>query len=58
MIFKETGIRYPLYVTTLSNGVTLRVYGDTAEGDDGKTYRHVGEEIDGVIHTIGWRCEE
>ncbi|MBR5825448.1 MAG: hypothetical protein IKY78_00025 [Clostridia bacterium] len=58
MIFKETGIRHPLYTATLSNGVTIQVYGDTAEGDDGKTYRHVGVEVDGVLITAGWECEE
>ena len=58
MIFKETGIRHPLYVTTLTNGVTLLVYGDTAEGDDGKVYRHVGVEVDGVLITAGWEVEE
>lgn len=58
MIFKETGIRHPLYVTTLTNGVTIQVYGNTAEGDDGKTYRHVGVEVDGVLITQGWEVAE
>ena len=58
MIFKETGIRHPLYVTMLTNGVTIQVYGDTAEGDDGKTYHHVGVEVDGVLITAGWEVAE
>lgn len=58
MIFKEASVRYPLYVTTLDNGVTLQVYGENAEGDDGKVYRHVGEEHNGVIYTVGWECAE
>lgn len=58
MILKETNIKHPLYVTILDNGVTIQVHGDTAEGDDGKTYRHVGAEVNGVLITQGWEVDE
>ena len=58
MIFKETNIKHPLYVTELDNGVTLCVYDGYAEGSDGKIYhcveRQTGEE-DYMI--VGWERE-
>lgn len=58
MIFKETDIRHPLYVTTLDNGVTLCVYDGYAEGSDGKIYRCVERQAgEDEIEVVGWRCE-
>lgn len=57
MIFKETDIRHPLYVTTLDNGVTLCVYDGYAEGDDGKIYHCVERQIcEDEFEVVGW-CE-
>lgn len=56
--FKETNILHPLYAAKLENGVIINVYGDRAEGNDGKTYYHVGKEnSDGILETVGWSCE-
>lgn len=56
-VLKENSIFHPLYVAALENGVHLTVYGDYATGSDGKTYYHVGEDIDGVLQTVGWSCD-
>lgn len=57
MIFKETDISHPLYVTTLDNGVLLCVYNGYAQGSDGKLYlcaeRKIGED---EYEFLGWRC--
>lgn len=56
--FKETKILHPLYAAELENGVIINVYGDKAEGNDGKTYYHVGREgTDGILKTVGWSSE-
>ena len=58
MIFKETDIRHPVYVTKLDNGVTLCVYDGYAEGSDGKIYRCVERETaEDEYEVVGWRCE-
>ena len=57
-IYKEAEIINPIYITTLDNGVTLFVFDGYAAGSDGKTYHHVGKEVDGDMVTVGWRCEE
>lgn len=57
-IYKETEIINPIYITILSNGVTLFVFDGYAAGSDGKTYHHVGEEVDGDMITVGWCCAE
>ncbi len=58
MIFKETDIRHPFYVTTLNNGVTLCVYDGYAEGSDGNIYncveRQTGED---EYEVVGWRVK-
>lgn len=57
-IFKQNDIKIPLFAATLENGVNINVYGDYAEGSDGKTYYHVGrEDEEGDLQTIGWSCE-
>lgn len=56
-IVKEKSILNPLYIATLENGVSLTVYGDHATGSDGKTYYHVGKDVDGVLQTVGWSCD-
>lgn len=56
-VLKEKDISHPLYAATLENGIKLTVYGDYATGSDGKTYYHVGEEIDDVLQTIGWSSD-
>lgn len=56
MIYKEVENNNPLYVSLLDNGVLICVYGDYAEGNDGNIYRHVGEEVDGDLETVGWEC--
>ena len=56
--FKETEILHPLYAARLENKVVINVYGDRAEGSDGKTYYHIGrEDSDGILRTVGWSCE-
>ncbi len=58
MIFKETDIRHPIYITTLENGVQLCVYDGYAEGSDGKIYHCVEDEIDtDEFELVGWECE-
>ena len=56
MILKETDFKNPLYVAVLENGVMLCVYGDYAESSDGNVYRHIGDEVDGELVTVGWEC--
>ncbi len=57
-ILKEIEVKNPLYVTTLENGVTLLVYGEYAEGNDGKKYRHIDKEVaKDEYESIGWCCE-
>ena len=57
-IFKQNDIKIPLFAATLENGVKINVYGDYAEGSDGKTYYHIGkEDEEGVLHTVGWSSE-
>ncbi len=59
MIFKETDIRHPLYVTMLENGVLLCVYDGYAEGSDGKTYHCAERKIsDDEYEFLGWRYEK
>ena len=56
--FKETKILHPLYAAKLENGVIINVYGDRAEGSDGKTYYRVGKEnAEGDLESISWSCE-
>lgn len=58
ILFKETEIFHPLYAARLENEVVINIYGDRAEGSDGKTYYHVGfEDSDGILRTVGWSCE-
>lgn len=55
MVFKETDIRHPLYVTTLTNGVHLCVYDGYAQGSDGKIYRCVEREVsEDEFEVVGW----
>ena len=55
-IYKETKIKYPLYVTVLDNGVTLLIFDGYAEGSDGKKYQSVIKEIkDGEYELVGWK---
>lgn len=56
-ITKEIDVLHPLYIARLENGVSLEVYGDSANGSDGKTYYHIGKEVDGVLETLGWSCD-
>ena len=56
IIYKETKIKHPLYVTVLDNGVTLLIFDGYAEGSDGKKYRSVTKEIsDGEYELVGWK---
>ena len=57
-IYTETNIINPMYIATLDNGVTLFVFDGYATGSDGKTYHHIGKEVDGDMVTVGWSCEE
>ncbi len=55
-IYKETEIKYPLYITVLDNGVTLTVFDGHAEGSDGNLYKCVTRETrEGEAEVIGWR---
>ena len=57
-IFKQNDIKIPLFAATLENGVNINVYGDYAEGSDGKTYYHIGkEDEEGVLLTVGWSSD-
>mgnify|MGYP003294560593 CR=1 FL=1 len=56
IIYKETEIKHPLYITTLDNGVLLFVYDGYAEGADGRVYKPVVEERgDGECEVVGWK---
>lgn len=58
-IYKEQDIKYPLYVSTLDNGVTICVYDGYAEGSDGKIYKPVIKDVDGdEIEVVGWKTEK
>ncbi len=58
IIYKETEIKNPLYITTLDNGVLLFVYDGYAEGADGRVYKPVIEERgDGECEVVGWVCQ-
>jgi len=58
MSLKEIEILHPLYAAKLENGVIINVYGDRAEGNDGKTYYHIGKEnAEGDMETVGWSSE-
>ncbi len=55
MIYKETEIKNPFYITVLNNGVTLFVYDGYGEGSDGCVYHPVIESgADGDFELVGW----
>lgn len=58
-IYFESEIKEPLYVADLDNGVRILVYGEYAEGSDGRKYHCVMNEIDDdTMEFVGWSCDE
>ncbi|MBR2877174.1 MAG: hypothetical protein IKC01_08545 [Clostridia bacterium] len=57
-VYSQEIIETPLYRARLENNVIINVFGNYAEGSDGKTYYHIGKEDEnGVLQTIGWSCD-
>lgn len=55
IIYKETVIKNPLYITVLDNGVTLFVYDGYGEDSEGRLYYPVMKETGDECEVLGWR---
>lgn len=59
-IFKETEFSPTAYIAkaTLESGVEILIREDgSADGNDGKTYYNVSQEVEDTLVTVGWTAD-